>query len=138
MNIAARSVLLTLMIAGLCVGFVFAAEPTLVVGKACILFWTANTEPDLAGYRLYLSVDSQPRPTVEITAPATSIPCGQAGIAQEGAWKAELTAYDQAGNESDRSKAVVFIQDLTGPAVPSGVGARIAITTTTTTTITVP
>lgn len=80
--------------------------------------WTSNSEPDVAGYRIYKSVTSSTSGfslLADVAAPATSyVESGYDPSAQ--AWY-KITAYDNASpaNESDYS-AVYY--DIAAPAAP--------------------
>ncbi len=87
--------------------------------------WDANTESDLAGYKVYYGTVSGAYGTSADVGNVTSyqIP----SIAQEGQTiYVAVTAYDTAGNESGFSNEVsVFVPDSTAPAPPKGLIARI-------------
>lgn len=74
------------------------------MAQAETLLWNANSEPDLAGYKVYRSTVSQtygaPVATLgKVTSYDTgTLPVGQTFFA--------LTAYDSAGNESAKSAEV--------------------------------
>lgn len=92
-----------------------------LVGKGCIVSWTANTESDLAGYKLYIgTATGSYGPSQVILAPAASITCAGAGITTDGQYYITLTAYDKTGNESGKTTEVPFTLDGTMPVVPSG------------------
>jgi fibronectin type 3 domain-containing protein len=83
------------------------------------LQWNANTESDLAGYRLYQSNTSGvyttyradiPAPTHEVT---VTIPT-------DGTYFWVVTAYDTSGNESGRSNEATLVIDTTPPGPPTG------------------
>ena len=64
------------------------------------LSWESNDEPDLAGYRVYRSVDGAAFEKVgDVNLPAYSDKTAQPGHA----YRYQVTAIDQSGNESDRS-----------------------------------
>ncbi len=86
-----------------------AAGPTMT--ETSTLDWTANTDLDIAGYRLYYSPTSEgqtipgiadviiPHPTVTHTL----------GTLVIGQYYVKITAYDQSGNESAASTEVPFV-----------------------------
>jgi hypothetical protein len=82
--------------------------------------WTANTEPDMASYKLYRTdvprvlVGTIPHPTTVYNF-STSVPDGS-----EMTLSFILTAVDQAGNESGDSAPGTFPFDHKPPAVPAG------------------
>lgn len=95
----------------------FAAAATTTVNLA----WDANTETDLAGYKLYQAsstggvcgVFSVVQPAILKPATTTSV----TGLV-DGAYCWKLTAYDTVGNESGFSNTVTFQADTTPPAAP--------------------
>jgi len=71
------------------------------------LFWDANTEPDLAGYKVYFG--ASPRDY------GSSITLGivtEYSLAEviAGKWYIAVTAFDSAGKESDFSNEVVYLK----------------------------
>lgn len=88
---------------------------TLAAGPAfagtCAVTWDANTEPDLAGYRV--QVNGTQRAEVA-TNEARGVPCLPRDMVT-------VTAFDSSGNESARS-APVEVVDSSPPLVPAGVG----------------
>ena len=81
--------------------------------------WTANTESDLAGYRLYQGTESgvyEPGWT-DIQDYATSY---TVDIPDDGVYFWVLTAYDNSGNESEPSAEVTLtLMDMDAPAMPA-------------------
>ncbi len=66
--------------------------------------WQPNTEPDLAGYRLYRAVGTGP---FERIAEISGIPSYSDHAVEAGrTYRYAVSAIDQSGNESDRSAAV--------------------------------
>lgn len=93
------------------------AEPGDIASKLRIFTWEANTESDLAGYKLYHQTEF----LIAITDPlATSFECQVEGLL-EGENIFNMTAYDTSGNESLFSKDAIFIYDSIAPAVPTEV-----------------
>lgn len=94
--------------------------------------WTANTEPDLAGYFLYAGhasgVYTEPGSPVNVGLVTTYV----YNIATTGDWYFALSAYDASGNVSgfsneifgtfDAVPVVVTATETVGPRPPSGVG----------------
>ena len=68
------------------------------------LVWSQNSEPDLAGFRVYRSAAGGP---FEKIADVSQIPAYSDKSAERGKmYRYQITAFDQAGNESGRSAAV--------------------------------
>ena len=69
--------------------------------------WTANTESDLAGYKIYAGRSSgvygSAGTPITISAPATS---GQVTLNDSGLWYFAVTAFDSSQNESGFSTEV--------------------------------
>jgi len=85
------------------------------------LLWDANSETDLAGYRVYVAKDGANLPAQVVTQPATTIPCADAGIVEGSDYIWYLTAFDQSGNESAPSMGMaVEWPDTTAPSTPTG------------------
>lgn len=100
----------------LCVPFAN-AEPGVTASKLRTFNCTPNTEPDLAGYRLY----HEKKFLVEI--PGLTVTGFEFLVANllEGNNVFNLTAYDEAGNESGFSADAIFFYDSVSPAVPNKV-----------------
>ena len=87
--------------------------------------WNPNTEPDLAGYRLYVGQASgqygEPVDVGNVTGHVMEI------TPQHGAtYYFALTAYDTSGNESGYSdEATCFVPDSGAPEKPTGLRAII-------------
>lgn len=85
--------------------------------------WDANTETDLAGYRLYQTETSGVYIYGDGNQVAT-IPAGTEEVTladvTDGQHYWVLTAYDMSGNESGRSNEVSTIIDSVPPAPPGG------------------
>ena len=98
-----------------------------VLSQTSVTFeWDANTEPDLAGYRIYQSAASGqyvygsgneiadiPAGTLEATI-----------LIQDGTWYFVATAYDSEGNESGPSNEVTDTFDSTPPGCPANFRIR--------------
>ena len=72
-------------------------------GTTLTFTWTANTEPDLAGYNLYRNG------SYVQTLQADATTCTAESENGLGVWY--LTAFDDSGNESDRSDVAVHVED---------------------------
>jgi hypothetical protein len=85
--------------------------------------WTANTEADLAGYKLAVMDTTGKVTTTDVGLTATqAAPCmvrDQTGL-PDGNYSAQVFAYDRAGNLSAGSVAVPFVLDASPPAGPAG------------------
>ena len=97
------------------------------VGANCSISWPANTETDLAGYRLYgtlqPSAGSIISRTLDIPKPAGVTPtvsttCAALGLQTGGTLTLQLDAVDTLGNRSAKNTASVHIQDVSPPAQP--------------------
>ena len=85
--------------------------------------WDRNTEPDLAGYRLYRTqapgdyVDAQVYEVLDPSADTYSLK-----VKSEGGNWFSITAIDQVGHESEFSNEVELRADFTPPTTPTGFG----------------
>lgn len=87
--------------------------------------WDANTETDLAGYKVYYGTTPTPSQGVDVgkvlTYDITNIT-----PAVGTNYYVAVTAYDTSGNESVLSNvSVVFVPDSVAPAKPTGIKAII-------------
>ena len=101
----------------LCFASVAVAAPGDTISKSVRVSWDANTESDLAGYRIYHAgslLKDVPDPL------ATSFEAVVENLT-EGESIFNLTAYDTSGNESFFSNNAILVYDSTAPAVPSNV-----------------
>lgn len=98
--------------------------PSLALAATDVNFaWNANTEPDLAGYRLYRSNTSGVYTFGEINAVAIFGAVATTGTetdVPDGTWYWVLTAFDTEGNESGPSNEVTVTLDTIAPLAPSG------------------
>lgn len=81
---------------------------------AVSLVWDANTEGDLAGYRVYRGTVSGTYSLVEDVGDQTAYN----DIVSDGGYYWVITAYDTSGNESDYSNEVNKIVDTIPPLAP--------------------
>lgn len=103
---------------------------TVSIAGTATITWTANTETDLVGYKLYrmlqactatgplqplLGANGQP---VIVTKPGTSY---VDSTVPEGNVCYEVTAFDTSNNESGRSIRAGKLVDTIPPAIPSNV-----------------
>ncbi len=96
------------------------------VGQNCTVFWNANPEPDVQGYKLFIgTAPGAYGPPQTILAPTTTIKCVDAGITILGQYYATITAYDKAGNDGQKAAEVPFVlADQIPPGVVIGLGVR--------------
>jgi hypothetical protein len=117
-----------IILCGICLSvltfvFSFSAHGALIQGSSgntVTLAWDANTEPDLAGYKVYWGrssrhYDNSPVPTV---APSAN-PTFTTPALPNGTWYFAVTAYNTSGLESDYSNEVSKTI-ATAPAAPKG------------------
>ena len=107
------SVLLVLGIVGM------AEAQVSTVGADCTIRWTANTESDLAGYRVY-GTQGGITNTLDVVSPVVTTTCAALGTQAGGPLSVQVDAVDLSGNRAVRSAAVTVNQDIAGPAQPSG------------------
>ncbi len=79
-----------------------------VLQQDCLLTWNANSEPTLAGYRVYLGRTSSLLDRMKDVGQLTSIRCSEIGAAANEQWFAMVTAYNVNGNESLPSQVAPF------------------------------
>lgn len=95
------------------------------------LAWDANTEADLAGYRLYHSVGSSFNGVVPYGNSVATIPADTQNfslpITDPGTHYFLLTAYDESGNESGPSNEVFKTVDNASPSNPVNLNISISI-----------
>jgi len=83
--------------------------------------WDANTESDLAGYKLYIN-NNNVIDVGNVTSYDGSIEVPDNAVTDI---KFELTAYDVSNNESERSDSVTLTVDFEPPSKPTGLVAKI-------------
>lgn len=108
---------------------VFAQTPPDLMSRDGGLSWDANTEPDLAGYRVYVGSASGQYGAPKDVGNVTQV-SREALALPDGVYFAAVTAYDQAGNESGFSNEVNFKVDQTPPLNPGGLKTLLKITIT--------
>ncbi|MEJ2629158.1 MAG: fibronectin type III domain-containing protein, partial [bacterium] len=81
-----------------------------------IVSWTANSEPDLAGYKVYYGMESKNYSQFVNAGNTTIYSIGTLTAGQT--YYFAVTAYDESGNESDWSTEVSFeVQDTEPPEI---------------------
>lgn len=99
------------------------------VAKTAVLTWTANVEPDLAGYKVYRGNGvCAIGPLAPLMVNGVAVSVGRSAVTYtdmtvpvfDGALCYELTAYDTAGNESGRSVRATRQVNLIPPLAPAG------------------
>jgi len=93
------------------------ADPGGKASKVRTFKWSANTESDLAGYKIY----HEKKFLVDISNPLTTSFEYLVDGLHEGDNIFNLTAYDESGNESGFSKDVTFIYDSIAPLAPTDI-----------------
>lgn len=85
--------------------------------------WNANTETDLAGYKVYTgTAPGQYGAPITVTAPSYTFQ----EVTDKTTYYIAVSAFDTSGNESIKSEEVsVFIPDSTAPAQPKGLMQRL-------------
>lgn len=83
-----------------------ANAPASQPASSVTLDWNPNTEPDLAGYRIYAATSSGAYGAAIATAPANATSQVVTGLQPGVTYFFVITAFDAAGNESARSDEV--------------------------------
>jgi len=82
------------------------------------LAWDANTETDLAGYKLYQSTVGPTGPFTYVKTIVKGTLATATADLPDGTYWWVLTAYDNSGNESGYSNVVTRTIDTVAPAAP--------------------
>ena len=109
----------------LAVIFIFSICSISIAGTKVRIYWSPNTESDLAGYKVYQRVGNE---NYDFDNPIATIPAGTEECIIEnlpdGDYHWVVTAYDLAGNESEPSNEVGGAYD-SAPGCVQGVGVEI-------------
>ena len=84
-----------------------------------VLTWTANTEIDLAGYKVYRGLDNA-TPTFLVSVGKVTTYTDASLPSVNSAASYQLSAFDNAGNESIHQVTVTKVYDANPPAPPVG------------------
>ena len=126
-QIVSVSLVIVLGPCGLCLGLAEAQTPPVFVQQACTVTWNANTEPDLAGYRIFAVKGAVSNPIVTVpVGPAPQTTCAALGVTTDGQWTLNLIAFDTANNASQPPTVASFTNDTVSPntmIVPTITGA---------------
>jgi hypothetical protein len=116
--IATFSIVLITLLAGV------AQAQSATVGANCAIGWTANTDADLASYRVYGTLTPAAgvavAKTIDIVKPTVATTCAALGLQTGGTLNVQVDAVDVLGNRSAKSVVVTAIQDIVAPAQPTG------------------
>ncbi len=108
-------VLITMLLA---FGFIFFGFNSISLAKDVTLQWDANSEPDLAGYRVYYKANSSGQPSGDYD---TVVDAGNTtsktieGLEDDIVYYFAVTAYDTSGLESDFSNEITTAPVVTLP-----------------------
>jgi hypothetical protein len=101
------------------------------VGPNCTVTWTANTEVDLASYRVYWTLTPAAGTPVSgsldilkpaVAAPTMTTTCAALKVpALGGALSFQIDAVDTLGNRGIKSVVSANTQDISPPGQPSGI-----------------
>jgi hypothetical protein len=87
-------------------------SPTPQPTSSLRLEWNANTEPDLAGYKIYGARSSGAYGAAVATVPKNATSFLATGLQPGGTYFFVITAFDTAGNESVRSVEVSAVAPM--------------------------
>ena len=90
-----------------------------------VLTWNANSELDLAGYKVYRGLGAtSPSLLATLGKVVTYTDATVPNVSQNVSY--EITAFDLAGNESSKSARVTKAVDVTPPQAPTGLDVVIS------------
>ncbi len=93
---------------------------TLGRSKSVSLKWKANSEPDLAGYKVYRSTTALTGYQALETSETPSLLDSQEDLANLKSYYYRVSAFDKAGNESQQSEPALAVPVAPGPTPVSG------------------
>lgn len=97
----------TLLVGAAFIGAILAAQPSYAVLQDCTITWAPNSEPDLAGYRVYAAPASKGytmgKPLLDVPKTQTTAKCSALKLPSPSTYFFAVTAYDTTGNESGLS-----------------------------------
>lgn len=82
--------------------------------------WDANTEPDLAGYRLFMHVDGAEYDYTNYVIECTGVGASVTGLVDGETYYFVLRAFDTEGLESGNSNEVSWYEQFPYEGVPPG------------------
>ncbi|MBN2030874.1 Ig-like domain-containing protein [bacterium] len=98
--------------------FIGVILPASLLANSVIVSWQPNTEPDLAGYRVYYGLASRNYSNQIDVGNATELEIG--GLLASTTYYFAVKAYDQNGNLSDYSEEVILtVNDIEPPSIVS-------------------
>lgn len=87
-----------------------------IISSCTGVSWDANTEADLAGYKIYVEKDGVAQTPVDVGPTETTFPCAGLPMTEGGSYALSMKAYDTSGNMSLPSTPVlVDWPDVTPP-----------------------
>lgn len=110
-----------LLVGSAIIGAILAAQPAHAILQDCTITWTPNSEPDLAGYKVYAAPTSKGytmgKPLLDVPKTQTTAKCNALKLPSPATYFFAVTAYDTSGNESGFSNEMskVIAEEQTVP-----------------------